>query len=198
MSLDIHIDPGGRGAQAEKERLRLELLHRRQVIPQDLKSTTRWKVINNLRTLHSQLSPAVVGVYSPIKDEIDLMPWVEELWENEEIVALPRVVEREHPLVYNIWEKGDPLEPDAVGVPCATGPEVIPAFMAIPTLGYNRHGYRLGYGGGYFDITLKEMGQQTVTVGVAYTAMEVEHFPCQYHDQRLQYFVTGKEVITCL
>ena len=191
------IDPGGQGAQAEKQRLRDIMLHRRNVIPADLKNTTRWKVINHLRTLYSDIAPAVVGLYYPIHDEIDLLPWARELWRNGDTVALPRSIGQGHPLIFNVWVQGEPLDQDAAGIPCANGPEIDPAFIVIPTVGYNRAGYRLGYGGGYYDITLKEMEQPAITVGVAYTELEVTDFPVQYHDQRLQYFVTGKEVITC-
>lgn len=191
------IDPGGQDAQAAKAALRTQFLHRRQVIPEDLKSTTRWKVINHLRTLHSSLSPTVTAVYHPIRDEIDLRPWVRELWGNKELVALPRVVERGHPLVFNIWHPHTHTEPDLLGIPCAKGAEVAPAILILPALGYNRDGYRLGYGGGYYDRTLKAYDQPMITIGVAYTELEVDDFPNQYHDIRLDYFVTGKEVIQC-
>ncbi len=197
MSLMINIDPSGKNAQAAKWQLRNDLLHRRRVIPTDLQNTTRWKVINNLRTLHSHMAPAVVGIYYPIKGEIDLRSWVQELWNNGETVALPRTVERGHPLIYNIWAPNTKLEPDTLGIPCATGAEIDPALMIIPSVGYNRKGFRLGYGGGFYDRTLNNMEFPSITIGVTYTELEVNDFPTQYHDQRMHYFVTGKEVITC-
>jgi 5-formyltetrahydrofolate cyclo-ligase len=196
-NIPFRVDPGDRALVARKDALRARLSFQRQTINEDLKNTTRWKVINHLRTLHSEISPGVVALYMPLRDEIDLTPWARELWENGETVALPRVVERGHPLVFNIWMPGTKLDIDRLGIACANGPEIMPAMMVIPALGYNRRGYRLGYGGGYYDMTLKMMDRPILTAGIAYTELEVEDFPAQYHDQRLQYFVTGKEVIPC-
>ncbi|MFZ2620142.1 MAG: 5-formyltetrahydrofolate cyclo-ligase, partial [Alphaproteobacteria bacterium] len=134
------IDAGGREAQAHKRALRRQLLRQRQVMDLDLQSTTQWKVINHLRSLHSSMAPAVVAVYAPVHDEIDLMPWVRELWRMGESVVLPRVVERGHPLVFNLWLPDAPMDTDRLGLPCASGPELMPALVVIPSLGYNRKG----------------------------------------------------------
>ena len=184
------------GAQAEKARLRDLFRERRRFIPADLRNTTQWKVINHLRSLQGAFQPSVIGLYHPLAGEIDLRGWAKELWADGNTVALPRVVAHGHPLTYNIWYEGAPLELDALGIPCATGPEIWPAIMVVPCLGYTKNGFRLGYGGGFYDITLKHMALPTTTVGVAYTELEVEHFPAEYHDQPLDYIVTGKEVIT--
>ncbi len=193
----FNIDPGGQNAQADKEVLRGTFMERRRVIPLDLVNTTQWKVINHLRTLISSIQPAVIALYYPIKSEIDLRPFAEELWDMGTTVALPRVVARNHPLIFNIWTPDDRMDLDISGVKCATGAEITPAAVVIPSVGYNKGGYRLGYGGGYYDITLKHFSQPIMTIGVAYTELEVDDFPIQYHDQPLDYFVTGKEVIQC-
>lgn len=184
-------------AKQHKEELRHEFSHRRQVIPLDLVSTTRWKVTNHLRTLTSEIAPSVVALYSAVKGEIDLSGLATELWEDGQTVALPRVVQRGHPLVFNVWSPYGVLEPDALGIPAATGPEIHPALVVIPMLGYSRQGYRLGTGGGYYDKTLKEVSYPLITVGVCYTELEVKDFPAEPHDVRLDYIITGKEVIIC-
>lgn len=180
-----------------KAELRHNLAHRRDVIPRDLISTTRWKVMNNLRPLISEISPAVVALYSAVRGEIDLADLAVELWNDGQTVALPRVVQRGHPLVFNVWPAYGGLEPDALGIPAAMGPEIHPALVVVPMLGYNRQGYRLGTGGGYYDKTLKEIPYPLITVGVCYTELEIDDFPAEPHDVKLDYIVTGKEVITC-
>lgn len=180
-----------------KKKLRADLRHRRQVIPPDLVSTTRWKVINNLRTLISDIAPAVVAFYHPLNHEIDLMPLVDELWRDNQTVALPRVVQRNHPLVFNVWPPHGELEPDATGIPAAKGPEILPALIIMPMLGYNRSGFRLGSGQGYYDRTIPSLPTPVKTIGVCYTELEVKNFTPEPHDAKLTYIVTGKEIITC-
>lgn len=181
----------------EKQALRKTLRHRRGVIPADLTSTTQWKVINHLRTLIADISPAAVALYSAMDGELNLHALAEELWRDHQTVALPRVAQRGHPLVFNVWPPHGRLEPDAIGIPAASGPEIIPAVIVIPMLGYNRKGYRLGLGGGYYDITLAELTQPAITVGVCHTELEIPHFPAEPHDVPLNYIVTGKEIIRC-
>lgn len=185
---------GNTGVQSRKEELRSDLLFQRKILDTDLVNTTRWKVTNHLRTLIAELSPSVVGVYWPIKGEIDLRPFMHELHANGENVSLPRVPYKGHPLTYNIWEPGMSLDRDSTGVPCATGAQVMPAVMVIPMLGYSKQGYRLGYGGGYYDMSLKMMDLPALTIGVAYTAHEIEDFPSEYHDQKMDFVVTGRGV----
>jgi 5-formyltetrahydrofolate cyclo-ligase len=181
----------------QKHALRTTLRHRRSVIPADLSNTTQWKVINHLRTLISDISPTAVALYSAMDGELNLHSLAEELWRDQQTVALPRVAQRGHPLVFNVWPPHGKLEPDAIGIPAANGPEIIPAVIIMPMLGYNRKGYRLGAGGGYYDITLAHLHQPTITVGVCHTELEIPHFPAEPHDVQLNYIVTGKEVIHC-
>lgn len=191
------LDPGGSGAKAEKSRLRAELRQRMAVIPPDLRSTTRWKVANHLRTLVSELSPTVVALYSARGPEIEMDLLAHDLWADGQTVALPRVVQRGHPLVFNVWPPFGPLEADILGMMAATGPEIIPALMVIPMVGYHRAGWRLGQGGGFYDRTLASYVQPVMTIGVCYTELEIKDFPVERHDRRMDYIVTGKEVIIC-
>ena len=186
-----------KAARTEKQRLRTELRHRRAVIPTDLVNTTRFKVINHLRTLIGDLTPTVVSLYSAREGELDLTPLAEDLWQSGQTVCLPRVTVRGHPLTFNIWPPHSPLEPDALGIPSATGPEILPALIVVPMVGYNRGGYRLGSGGGYFDRTIKTFTQPVITVGVSFTELEIPNFPTEYHDVPMHYIITGREVITC-
>ncbi len=180
-----------------KQTLRNNLRHRRMVIPADLVSTTRFKAINHLRTLIADITPTVVSLYSAREGELDLLPLAQDLWQSGQTVALPRVIARGHPLTFNIWPEGSQLEPDALGIMAATGPEIIPAMIVIPMVGYTRSGYRLGSGGGYFDRTIKGFQQPVTTVGISFTELEIPEFPAEPHDIPLNYIVTGKEIITC-
>jgi 5-formyltetrahydrofolate cyclo-ligase len=185
-------------AAIQKNILRQGLMVRRRTIPADLANTTQWKIINHLRSLIAQNNSEVICLYHARGTEVDLMPLVRELWQQGKTVALPRVVYRGFPMVFNVWEPNAPLERDFLGLPCADGPEIHPTFIALPMLGYNRKGYRLGYGGGYYDLTLKNLKYPAATAGICHTELEIPHFPAEYHDLRLGYVVTAKEVIICI
>ncbi len=180
-----------------KSELRQVLRHRRSVIPYDLRSTTQWKIINHLRSLIADLAPTVVALYTAQDGEINLEPLAHELWRDGQIVALPRVVARGHPLVFNLWPPAGKLEADLLGMGAALGPEILPAVVVVPMLGYSQTGHRLGYGGGYYDRTLAAFKHPCRTVGVCYTELELPPtFTPEPHDQPLDYIVTGKGVIT--
>jgi 5-formyltetrahydrofolate cyclo-ligase len=179
-----------------KAELRKALRHRRSVIPQDLRNTTQWKVINHLRTLVADLAPTVVALYSAQDGEINLEPLAHELWRDGQTVALPRVVARGLPLVFNVWPPFGKLEADTLGLAAATGPEILPALVVVPMLGYTQNGHRLGYGAGYYDKTFASFKHPCRKVGVCFTELEL---PATYqpepHDIPLDYIVTGKGVI---
>lgn len=191
------VDPGSRSLKSRKAELRHEFLLRRKVIPADLRDTTQWKVINHLRSLLAEFGPTVVGLYYARGSEIDLAPLARELWRDGQTVALPRVLERGHPLTFNIWSEDGRTERDALGIPTGTGAPIWPAVIICPMLGYTRQGHRLGYGGGFYDRTLQSAPFPTLSIGVCHTELEVDDFPAEYHDQRLEYVVTGKEAIRC-
>jgi 5-formyltetrahydrofolate cyclo-ligase len=179
-----------------KAALRQALRHRRSVIPYDLRSTTQWKVINHLRSLIADLAPTVVALYAAQDGEINLEPLAQELWRDGQTVALPRVVARGLPLAFNIWPPAGRLEADALGLATATGPEILPALVVVPMLGYSPSGHRLGYGGGYYDRTLASFKHPCRSVGVCYTELELPaDFAPEPHDVRLDFIVTGKGVL---
>lgn len=181
--------------EVRKRTLRQSLQGARRTIPADLSDTTQWKAINKLRTLLASGGAATVALYSARRGEVDLTPLAEDLWSMGATVCLPRVVYRGHPLAFNIWAPGSALEPDALGIPAATGEEIIPSVIVMPMLGYSRSGHRLGSGGGYYDHTLKAFRQPVLTIGVCQTELEITDFPAEVHDIRLDHIVTGKEVI---
>jgi 5-formyltetrahydrofolate cyclo-ligase len=199
MSLYFTPDPGGRSAKAQKAAWREVLTHRRQVIPADLHNTTTWKVYNNLRAILAELPTSVVALYIPRAGEVDVLPLAADLRAAGHTIALPRVGYASHGYVFNVWTEAEQtaaqFDTDDRSMPVASGPEVIPAVIVCPMLGYTRTGYRLGYGGGYYNLTLKTLPYTPLSIGVCHTELEVHHFPVEYADIRLNYVITGKEII---
>ncbi len=144
-------------------------------------------------------SGCVVSAYWPISSEIDPRPLMIHLHEDGHPIALPVTPPRGDPLVFRAWRPNDPLEAAGFGtrVPLASRPELTPRVLIVPLLAFDRAGYRLGYGGGYFDRTLARLREsgRVLAVGVAYAAQEVAQVPRDDGDQPLDWIVTEAESI---
>jgi 5-formyltetrahydrofolate cyclo-ligase len=133
----------------------------------------------------------IVGVYSPIQGEPSLYEVFPDLAEMGIRLALPSVPAADHALTFSAWTPGDELMKDRYGVlvPLETAPLVKPDVLFIPCVGYTTDGYRLGYGGGFYDRTLAEKPRPK-TVGVAYRFSLCE-LELQPHDIAMDYIITN-------
>lgn len=142
---------------------------------------------------------AIVAGYWPMRGEIDVRPLLGALAERGQVTALPVVEGAGRPLTFRRWKPGDALDEGPYGTrhPAAEADAVRPHCLLVPLLAFDRRGYRLGYGGGFYDRTLEQMRAQApvVAIGIAYAGQEVEHVPFDAHDQRLDWVVTEREVI---
>jgi len=129
-----------------------------------------------------------------------VLPVLSVLAERGQVTALPVVVNRKAPLVFRRWAPGDVLEDGLYGTrhPPASADEVRPVCLLVPLLAFDRQGARLGYGGGFYDRTLAALraAGPVVAVGVAYAGQEVDALPAEPHDERLDWVITEKEVIS--
>ncbi|MGZ8289434.1 MAG: 5-formyltetrahydrofolate cyclo-ligase [Telluria sp.] len=134
--------------------------------------------------------PAAIGVYWPLAGEPDLLPAYAHLAAAGVRLALPVVLEKNAILGFAEWQPGEEMVCDRMGVAVPKDLRSVerPAALVIPCLGFNPHGYRLGYGGGYYDRTL-EAEPRPVTVGIAY-AYSAAGFPDAPHDVALDVIIT--------
>jgi 5-formyltetrahydrofolate cyclo-ligase len=136
-----------------------------------------------------------LGVYWPLAGEPDLRAAYAELALAGVRLALPVVMERNAPLAFTEWTPGEPMIADEMGVavPAALRFVERPPALLIPCLGFNADGYRLGYGGGYYDRTL-ELPPRPHTLGIAYSNQEAQfgHAP---HDVPLDVIVTERSKV---
>jgi 5-formyltetrahydrofolate cyclo-ligase len=156
---------------------------------------------NNLTDLLGQLpSWTVISWYLPIGDEIDPSVVIEQQISNGKTSVLPVVIGPDQPLVFRKWAPGQELEKGSLNTrhPVAAAPEIAPNVLLVPLLAFDRSGYRLGWGGGFYDRTLAgytESGRQVTTIGIAYAGQELDHVPHDAYDQRVDYIVTDSEII---
>jgi 5-formyltetrahydrofolate cyclo-ligase len=141
----------------------------------------------------------VVSAYWPMSSEIDPRPLMNHLHGDGHPIALPVVAATGTPLVFRAWRPDDPLEPAGFGtrVPLGNQPELTPELLIVPLLAFDRAGYRLGYGGGFFDRSLARLREAgtALAVGVAYAAQEVADVPRNGNDQPVDWIVTEAESI---
>lgn len=134
----------------------------------------------------------VVAAYWPIRDELDIKDLIVRLMDSGQPVALPVVLGDEEPLELRLWQEGAPLYEAGFGTlaPEDSAPRVEPDIILMPLLGFDRHGTRLGYGGGYYDRTLAHLVRRPRLVGFAFARQEIDHIPRDAHDVPLDAIVT--------
>lgn len=133
---------------------------------------------------------AALGVYWPLAGEPDLRPAYAQLAQAGVRLALPVVIERDAPLGFAEWIPGEPTESDRLGVAVPSDLRMIerPPALLVPCLGFNAQGYRVGYGGGFYDRTLAPE-PRPATVGIAY-ACQLVAFEGDVHDVPLDGVIT--------
>jgi 5-formyltetrahydrofolate cyclo-ligase len=136
----------------------------------------------------------VISGFQPYKSEISVLPLMAKLAADGWLTALPVVVAKGQPLVFRRWVPGDETVPGTwdIPVPPETAEEVEPDMLLDPMLAFDRQGYRLGYGGGFYDRTLELLRKhkQITAIGVAYAAQETAEVPRGPHDQPLDWIMT--------
>ena len=137
----------------------------------------------------------IVAFYWPIKDEPDLRSLMTELHASGRRIALPLVETRAAPLVFRQWTPETRMERGRnIPVPPGDAPEVMPDVVLAPLMGWDREGYRLGYGGGYFDRTLAALSPRPFSIGVGLAAAQLPTIYPQPHDIPMDVILTERGV----
>jgi 5-formyltetrahydrofolate cyclo-ligase len=140
----------------------------------------------------------IVSVYWPIGSELDTRTLLNMLSKEGITCALPVIEKKDHPLFFRRWKPGLVLEPGPfkVPVPPKNAQILIPNIVVVPLLAFDAAGYRLGYGGGFYDRTLEKIRKTTGcrAIGIGYVCQEIETVVTDQYDQRLDAMVTEKDV----
>ena len=144
-------------------------------------------------------SGAVVSGFMPLNSEISPLPLMRKLSDVGVRLALPVVIGRGQPLSMRAFAFGDALVKGVWGirVPPPEAPEVAPDVLLVPLLAFDRNGNRLGYGAGYYDMTIAALRakKRVVAVGIAFAAQEVDLVPTTPRDVRLDLVLTEREIV---
>ena len=111
-------------------------------------------------------------------------------------IGLPVVNKVHKTLTFHAWHPGCPMEEDAYGIPKPKDTEVIvPTLLFVPCVGYAAGGYRLGYGGGFYDRTLATLQPKPFTVGLGFTNGYLDDFEPEAFDLPLDAILNDNGVV---
>ncbi len=170
---------------------RAELIARReQASPADRQ---HWNasITAYLESGFEPLGRLTIGFCWPYKGEFDARFAIRTFRQRGAAAALPAVVNKTGPLEFRLWWPGAPMTPGVYAIPVPDGTQpVVPDAAIVPMNGFDEHGYRLGYGGGYFDRTLAAAVPHPIAIGVSYELARMPTIYPQAHDIAMDFVVT--------
>jgi 5-formyltetrahydrofolate cyclo-ligase len=176
---------------ASRDRLRRECIAARLDIPAEQRAAHEAHIHALLWEWFAPQPAGSVGFCWPIRAEVDCRPLILRLLVAGWQAAMPVVVERDAPMRFRAWAPDVPMTQDPHGIPVPLAAEVpAPTVLLLPLVAYDAAGYRLGYGGGYFDRTLARCEVRPVTLGVGYANSHVDSIHPTAHDIPLDMVVT--------
>ncbi len=148
-------------------------------------------IVNHLLEAFARSPGQHIGFCWPIHQEPDvraaLAPWQAQGAQ----ALLPVVTAPAQPLSFRPWSPDTRLEPDQYGIPYPVeGPFLQPDVLLLPLNAFDKAGYRLGYGGGFFDRTLASLTPRPLAIGVGFEINRVESIHPEAHDQPLDWIIT--------
>ena len=191
-----------------KNDLRIIAKQKRKLISLDTKDKhTFLKNINSCwdRVCSIENTIKEIGLYYPISNEISPLVFIKYFKDNNITTALPVVDSNSNSMVFKKWLKKEKLQKSHIGTyePLLTNKTIFPQIIVVPMLMFDRKLNRLGYGAGYYDkliSTLKrhfdKKQKNFITIGLAYSEQETKSIPYESHDQKLDFIVTEKEILS--
>lgn len=179
------------GGQHFRRTLRRSCIAMREALPAAEVERRSAAICRHLQDFFPELVGRRLGFCWPVRNEPDIRPALAAFAAQGCHVCLPVVLAENSPLGFRDWRPGDVLENDRYGIPTpSAGPLVTPEVLLLPCNAIDAAGYRLGYGGGFFDRTLAALQPPPLTIGLAYEDAWVASIRPGSHDQPLAAAVT--------
>jgi len=174
--------------------LRREKLAARQALPEGERSAASARILAALGAFLRERGPTSLGLCAPVRGEVDCLPLAVELAGAGWSLVMPAAEARDAAMRFRRWYPDAPMALDPHGIPVpATAEAPPPAILLLPLVAFDAAGYRLGYGGGYFDRTLAALamqGKRPLTIGVGFALARVDSIRPAPHDIPLDAVVT--------
>jgi 5-formyltetrahydrofolate cyclo-ligase len=182
----------------QKKQLRATALALRDALPAAERQAAAEAVARRAFPVMIALGTVVSG-FSSMKTEINPMPLLRKLAAAGAKLALPCIAGRGKPLIMRAWDFGAALASGQWGIrePTPDAPEVLPDILIVPLACFDRAGHRIGYGAGYYDMTIRALRakKKITAIGIAFAAQEIPQVPATERDERLDLVLTEREVI---
>jgi len=178
-----------------RKAVRTRLIDARSAL--DIETLTRYREVIDLHLIRGfpGLARGALAFCWPHKGEYDARFLAHTLREKGVVTALPVVVAPRTPLVFREWHPGVKLESGALGIPFPVGSaEVVPDCALVPLVGFDDAGYRLGYGGGFFDRPLAGLPRKPLAIGIGYESARLDTIQPQAHDVPMDWIVTERGI----
>ncbi len=180
--------------QEERRELRRQAIARRKALSDMDYERRSAAICKHLHENFPELAGMRLSFCWPVRREPDLRPLLS-MWRNAGHASfaalLPVVVEEEAALAFRAWNPETPMILDRYGIPSpAAGEFLQPQALLVPLVAFDAAGYRLGYGGGFFDRTLALLRPRPLSIGVGFELSRVETIHPEPHDERLDAIVT--------
>lgn len=183
------------GITIAKKALRARMVAWRDAVSQERRQHTAqalaWEGLAFARPLSAG---AIVSGFASLANELDCVPLLARLSGEGLALALPIVTGKGKPLTFRRWSPGDAMDAGVWDIPQpkADKPVVEPDILLVPLLAVDEAGWRLGYGGGFYDRTLRDLrGRKPIlAVGLAYEEQVVDAVPHLDYDEPLDWVLT--------
>ncbi len=184
--------------QSAKAALRSEVLALRDALPGAARAAAAETIAARAFPVTIAMG-AIVSGFSSMKTEINPISLMRKLSGMGAQLALPAITGRGRPLIMRAWSFGAPLKAGQWGIrePTEDAPEVAPDILIVPLACFDRAGHRIGYGAGYYDMTINALRakKKVIAIGLAFAVQEIPHVPATERDERLDLVLTERETI---
>jgi 5-formyltetrahydrofolate cyclo-ligase len=181
----------------DKKALREKFIKSRLEIPKDIAKSAAEIITQHLLEIIPKT--AKVALYCAMRGEVDMAGLLAALQERGNITSLPVIDDGGKILRFLEVSQDSKLTNGKYGISCPHlhTSEIIPDVVIVPLLAFDKNGNRLGYGGGYYDATLKHLrsrNEKLLVIGAAYAMQKVENLPIHSGDQKMDMMVTEEGI----
>lgn len=177
---------------------RSALIQAREAIPADELLAARLAIDSHLQRAFPDLARGPIAFCWPYRNEYDARHLLVQARSQGAVTLLPVVLGKGRPMIFRPWKPGDEMLQGTLGIPYpAHGEDTAPDTVLLPVVGFDEQGFRLGYGGGFFDRTLEALQARGVRPRVIGVGHELARMPTIYpqaYDRPLDYMVTERGV----
>ncbi|MDB9811273.1 5-formyltetrahydrofolate cyclo-ligase [Candidatus Pelagibacter sp.] len=178
-----------------KFKLRKKILKNRENIYQKNIEIDFNKIIKLLKK--EKINKKVIGGYYPVNFEFNVLELLKKFEKNKFVISLP-VIRKNFEMDFYKWSFSEPLKINKYGIPEPIIKKIIyPDILLVPLVAFDKNLDRLGYGGGYYDRLISKLYKKKnfLKIGLAFSFQEIDKVPTNMYDQKLDYIITGKDII---